>query len=122
LTTKLQALVANDRVPLIIGLSAGQRHDAPCGRELLRRLGPARGAPALIMDRADEDGATRRLAAKLGYQPVVPPKSNRRRPWTYDRIRSRRIRLPLRQTGPDLPRHRPPGPHLRHAPRNVDRL
>ena len=90
LTTKLHALVANDRAPLIIGLSPGQRHDAPCGRELLQRLGPARGAPTLVMDRADEDDATRRLAAQLGYHPVVPPKANRRRPWTYDRARYRR--------------------------------
>ncbi len=90
MTTKLHALVANDRIPLIIGLSPGQRHDAPCGRELLRRLGPVSGRPYLVMDRAYEDDATRRLAAELGYQPVVPPKSNRRRPWTYDRVRYRR--------------------------------
>ena len=42
------------------------------------------------MDRAYADDATRRLAAELGFQPVVPPQSNRRRPWTYDRIRFRR--------------------------------
>ena len=36
------------------------------------------------MDRAYEGNRTRRLAVELGYQPVVPPKSNRRRPWTYD--------------------------------------
>lgn len=42
------------------------------------------------MDRAYEDDATRRLATQLGYHPVVPPKSNRRRPWTYDRVRYRR--------------------------------
>ena len=78
LTTKLHALVANDRAPLIIGLSPGQRHDAPCGRELLQRLGPARGAPTLVMDRADEDDATRRLALDLGYRPVVPPRYRRR--------------------------------------------
>ena len=90
LTTKLHALVANDRVPLIIGLSPGQRHDAPWGRELLRRLGPASNHPYLVMDRAHEDDATRRLAAQLGYHPFVPPKSNRRRPWTYDRTRYRR--------------------------------
>ena len=29
LTTKLHPLVANDRIPLIVGLSPGQRHDAP---------------------------------------------------------------------------------------------
>ena len=42
------------------------------------------------MDRAYEDDATRRLAAELGCQPVVPPKSNRRQPWPYDAQRYRR--------------------------------
>ena len=90
MTCKLHALVANDRVPLIIGLSPGQRHDAPCGRELLRRLRPICGRPALVMDLAYEDDATRRLAAQLGYQPVVPPRSTRRQPWVYDTQRYRR--------------------------------
>ena len=36
------------------------------------------------MDRAYEDGTTRQLAVELSYQPVVSPKSNRRRPWTHD--------------------------------------
>ncbi len=37
------------------------------------------------MDRAYEDDATRRVALELGYQPVVPPKSNRLEPHDYDR-------------------------------------
>jgi len=37
------------------------------------------------MDRAYEDDETRRLAADLGFMPVVPPKSNRVSPWEYDR-------------------------------------
>ena len=52
LRTKRHALVANDRVMLIIALSSSQRYDAPCGRELLRRLSPSRGRPHLVMDRA----------------------------------------------------------------------
>ena len=55
LTTKLHALDANDRIPLIVGLSPGQRHDA-----------------------------TRWLALDLCCRPVVPPHSNRRRPHCYD--------------------------------------
>ena len=37
------------------------------------------------MDRAYEDDATRELTLALGWQPVVPPKRNRRQPWDYDR-------------------------------------
>jgi transposase len=40
----------------------------------------------LLMDRAYEGDATRKLALELGYIPVVPPKSNRKNPWEYDRI------------------------------------
>ena len=44
----------------------------------------------MIMDRADEGDATRQLVLQLGFEPVVPPKSTRLRPWTYDRRLYRR--------------------------------
>lgn len=37
------------------------------------------------MDRAYEDDATRALAAEQGFIPVVPPESNRKDPWEYDK-------------------------------------
>lgn len=37
------------------------------------------------MDRAYEGNETRTLAAELGYIPVVPPKTNRKNPWDYDK-------------------------------------
>ena len=37
------------------------------------------------MDRAYEGDETRMLAEELGMTPVVPPKSNRKEPWEYDR-------------------------------------
>ena len=37
------------------------------------------------MDRAYEGDETRQLVCDLGMTPVVPPKSNRREPWAYDR-------------------------------------
>ena len=40
---------------------------------------------ALVMDRAYEGDETRQLAADLGFVPVVPPRSDRREPWDYDR-------------------------------------
>ena len=37
------------------------------------------------MDRAYEGDETRQLALDLGFQPVVPPKSNRLNPWQYNK-------------------------------------
>jgi transposase len=42
------------------------------------------------MDKAYEDQQTRNLALELGFIPVVPPKSNRSKPWQYDRTRYKR--------------------------------
>ena len=36
------------------------------------------------MDRVYEGEETRASAVELGYIPVVPPKSNRKNPWSYD--------------------------------------
>lgn len=40
---------------------------------------------AMLMDKAYEGDDTRELAGHLRFVPVVPPKANRRRPWSYDR-------------------------------------
>lgn len=37
------------------------------------------------MDKAYEDDQTRQAVEAQGIQPVVPPKSNRKKPWGYDR-------------------------------------
>jgi len=37
------------------------------------------------MDRAYEGDETRKLARELGYTPIVPPKVNRKNPWSYDK-------------------------------------
>ncbi len=42
------------------------------------------------MDRAYEGDATRQLVLELGFEPVVPPQSNRLEPWGYDRTPYRR--------------------------------
>ena len=38
-----------------------------------------------MADRVYEGDDTRRLVLDLGYTPVVPPKSNRKHPWDYNR-------------------------------------
>ncbi len=70
---------------MIFSLSAGNRGDGPEGRTLLQQLGPADHPVYLLMDRAYEGDETRALAVELGYIPVVPPKSNRKDPWDYDK-------------------------------------
>ena len=83
--TKLHMVAASDRDGVIFALSAGNRGDAPEGRSLLQKLGPAPQPVHLLMDRAYEGDETRALATELGYIPVVPPKRNRKNPWDYDK-------------------------------------
>jgi transposase len=52
---------------------------------LLRQLGAMPQGLPLLMDRAYKGDETRQLVLELGLVPVVPPKSNRVDPWTYDR-------------------------------------
>ena len=78
-------VAASDRDGVIFSLSAGNRGDGPEGRTLLQQLGPADHPVYLLMDRAYEGDETRALAVELGYIPVVPPKSNRKDPWGYDK-------------------------------------
>ena len=78
-------VAASDRDGVIFSLSAGNHGDGPEGRTLLRPLGPADHPIYLLMDRAYEGDETRALAVELGYIPIVPPKSNRKDPWAYDK-------------------------------------
>ena len=70
---------------MIFHLSPGNAHDGPEGRKLIERLRELL-APGckLLMDKAYCGAATRRLAEECGLEPVVPPKSNAKKPWQYD--------------------------------------
>ena len=83
--TKPHIVAESDRDGVVFALSAGNRGDAPEGRALLQQLGPVDDSVYLLMDRAYEGDETRALAVELGYIPVVPPKSNRKNPWDYDK-------------------------------------
>ena len=69
---------------IIFSLSGGEKHDAPEGRKLIKRLKVNKPCNLLI-DRAYEDDQTRALALQQGFTPIVPPKKNRREPWDYDK-------------------------------------
>ncbi len=95
LTTKIHMVAADARTAIIYAISPGQDHDGPHGRELLEKLGSRKKKDTeaegeqlqlfLVADRAYEGDNTRQLALALGYTPVIPPKTNRRHPWDYDR-------------------------------------
>jgi transposase len=78
-------VAASDRDAVAFSLSSGEAGDAPQGRRLLATLGATSREVYLLMDRAYEGNATRDLAIQRGYTPVVPPKSNRKEPWEYDK-------------------------------------
>ncbi|NBS69433.1 hypothetical protein EBT31_11050 [bacterium] len=68
---------------VIFSLSAGNRHDAPEGRKLLQKI-ILRKQTKVAMDKAYGDKKTRRSIKRKGGIPVVPPKSNAKRPWKND--------------------------------------
>jgi transposase len=66
-------------------LSGGQANDGPEGRVSLTAVGDRFTGVPVAMDRAYEGEATRAVAIANGHPPVVPPKSNRRNQWVYDK-------------------------------------
>jgi transposase len=75
----------NDRTAVDFTLSEGRLHDAPQGRLLMETVGKLKTIIPLVMDRAYEDDLMRFIAHTLNFKPVVPPKSNRKNPWAYDK-------------------------------------
>ena len=78
-------VAASDTDAVTFSLSPGQANDAPQGRKLISALGSTSRKVYLLMDKAYEGDATRKLAIQMGYTPVVPPKENRKKPWEYDK-------------------------------------
>ena len=79
-------ICTNENNPVIFSLSPGNAGDAPCGRELIKRLGKQKKQRYLLMDKAYEGDETRLLVQSLNFKPIVPPKSNRKTPWAFDKI------------------------------------
>ena len=76
---------ASDRAALSFSLSDGEKNDSPEGMKLLNFTPYYEENEFLLMDRAYEGDNMRTLAKRLGYEPVVPPKRNRRDKWNYDK-------------------------------------
>jgi len=69
---------------VMFSLSAGNCGGGPEGCAFLQKLGPTDHPLYLLMNRAYEGDETRALAVELVYIAVVPPKSNRKNPWSHD--------------------------------------
>ena len=78
-------VAASDRDGVMFSLSSGNCGDGPESRALLQQLGPADHPVYPLVDQAYAGDETRTLAAELGYIPVVPPKSNCKNSWDYDK-------------------------------------
>jgi transposase len=83
--TKIHVVTSGDSRVIGFLLSAGNIPDAQAGRLLLETLGKQKNTVDLLMDKAYQDDVTRLTAWGLKFNPVVPPKSNRIKPWEYDK-------------------------------------
>ena len=82
MSTKIQTLVDALGNPVGFHLTGGQAHDLVGADHLL----PDMQAEALIADKAfDADERVVDPLTAAGKQVVIPPKSNRKRPRTYDK-------------------------------------
>jgi transposase len=79
-------IVADANLPIVRRLSPGSAADDPEGQKLMEQIPKeiCRRKP-LLMDKAYEGNTCRAKAKKCGMRPVVPPKSNRRKPWRYNK-------------------------------------
>jgi transposase len=85
ITTKIHMVTASDRAALTFSLSGGEKNDSPEGIKLLYFTPYFKENKFLLMDRAYQGDNMRLTAENLGYEPVVPPKSNRLYKWDYDK-------------------------------------
>jgi transposase len=78
-------VAASDRASICFSLSPGNKHDAPCGEELIKSVSMPETVTHCAMDKAYEGDKMRSAVSGLGLIPVVPPKSNRVIQWEYDK-------------------------------------
>ena len=78
-------VTATDRFALTFSLSGGEKNDSPEGMKLLNFTPSFENNEFLLMDRAYQGDNMLLLAKTLGYEPIVPPGSNRLHKWEYDR-------------------------------------
>jgi transposase len=80
--TKIHAIADAKGRLLSILLSGGQAHDCPPAQRLIRRTKPAK---KLLGDKAYDSEELRLWLNQRGTKPVVPNRSNRKQPFSFDK-------------------------------------
>jgi len=80
--TKIHAIADAKGRLLSVLLTGGQAHDCPPAKRLIRRTRPPK---KLLGDRAYDSADLRHWLGERGTRGVVPNKSNRKQPFTFDR-------------------------------------
>ena len=80
--TKIHAIADAKGRLLSILLTGGQAHDCPPAQRLIRRT---KAAQKMLGDRAYDSAELRQWLSERGTKPVVPNKSNRKQPFSFDR-------------------------------------
>ena len=79
--TKIHAL-ADAKGRLLSILLSGEKHDCPPAQRLIRRI---KAAKKLLGDKAYDSAELRQWLHERGTRPVVPNRSNRKQPFSFDR-------------------------------------
>ena len=82
--------MADEKNVIAFHLSRGNLHDGPQGRLLIEHLDQEYENSYVLMDKAYEGAQTRQAVLDKGMIPVVPPKTNRKNQWEYDKTLYRR--------------------------------
>ena len=80
--TKIHALADAKGRLIAILLTGGDAHDCPVAERLLRRVDPAK---SILGDKAYDSAELRQELNKQGTKPVIPNRSNRKQPFSFDK-------------------------------------
>jgi transposase len=88
--TKIHAIADARGRLLSILLSGGEAHDCPPAQRLIRR---SKAAKKLLGDKAYDSAPLREWLEDRGTKPVIPNKSNRKQPFSFDKKSYKRRHL-----------------------------
>ncbi len=83
------AACADERVAVPLCLSAGQNHDATAFQSVWEGVPKSRWLDAAVMDKAHDCDDIRKFLENQGVEAVIPPRSNRKMLFPYDKTKYR---------------------------------